>query len=232
MPSIVDVATQLHKFNVPILIPDTCILLDIIRSTHRELADYASHAVRLLELLTTSPPGCGLVVASIVPLEWGNNVDEVTDESERHYKKITAQSGHFHDACHALGIPLAFGRSNYATLGFEKTLRDLSKQVLDQAICLDGDTQTKANAMNRVVYNLPPARKGSQAQDCTITEETLELCRRLSALGFPRKKVFCTSNTNDYCNGKKLHPNLATEFTAAGITFTNNLGWAMYELTH
>jgi hypothetical protein len=233
MPSIGAVAGQVRQSDYPILILDTCIFLDIIRSTHRGLKDYAEHARHLLRLVTAAPPSCGLVVASIVPDEWNRHAQKVTDEVNDHYAAMEAQSSGFHDACQVLGIPLSFGRASYRAAGAAEGLRDLSKQLLGHALRLDAEPQTMSGAYNRAVRNIPPSRKGGQIQDCTITEEALALCRKLAGSGFARKRVFCTSNVTDYCEpGKKIHPALAVEFNSVGLVFTTNLGWAVHEVTH
>jgi hypothetical protein len=50
MPSVDEVAGRITATGVPALFLDTCILLDIIRSTHRCLPDYAAQASELLKL--------------------------------------------------------------------------------------------------------------------------------------------------------------------------------------
>lgn len=69
MPSIDEAVKALIATDRPILFLDTCILLDIIRSTHRCLAKYAEHATELAALASADPPGCSMVVSSIVPQE-------------------------------------------------------------------------------------------------------------------------------------------------------------------
>jgi len=68
MPSIDDVGEQILVAAVPVLFLDTCILLDIIRSTHRCLPNCAARALELLELISTSPPKCLAVISSVVPV--------------------------------------------------------------------------------------------------------------------------------------------------------------------
>jgi hypothetical protein len=86
--------------------------------------------------------------------------------------------------------------------------------------------------MHRVIHNIPPSKRGGEAKDCTILEEYLAVSRRLHAAGFPKKKVFCTSNTNDYCDAGGLHGVLAAEFAPIGLRFTSNLGWGFHDVTH
>jgi hypothetical protein len=68
-------------------------------------------------------------------------------------------------------------------------------------------------------------------KDSTIVEECLEVSRQLQAAGFSPKRVFCTSNRNDYCEkGSRLHSTLAADFGAAGLGFATSLPWAVNEI--
>jgi hypothetical protein len=80
MPSIAVVEAQLRADDRPVLFLDTCILLDIIRSTYRCLANCVQRAADLPDLLTSTPPQCALAVASMVPREWSDNAHTVRDE--------------------------------------------------------------------------------------------------------------------------------------------------------
>jgi hypothetical protein len=233
MPSIDAAAGQIRAVGVPILFLDTCIFLDIIRSTERCLPNCADQALELLKLTSASPPKCLLVVASIVPIEWNANANEVTAQVNRHLVKMEEQSSHFHYACEALGISAGFGRASYTRLRLAEYLRDLSQQLLGSALCLEPNDECMARAVGRVINDLRPSRKNGEVKDCAIIEEFLAVCRRLHGTGFARKRAFCTSNTADYCEvGKGLHPTLATEFASCNLSFTTNLPWAVHEITH
>jgi hypothetical protein len=232
MPSIDEVARRITAADVPVLFLDTCILLDIIRSTYRCLPNYAARASELWGLAMKSPPACLVVVSSIIPHEWNDNVQIVTNEIVRHFEKMEDHSSHFHDACQGLGIAAPFGRSGYAQMGLAEALRDLSKQILDLALCLDADDGSRSRAVTRVIRKIPPSQHRREVKDSAIIEEYLAVCQQLQAAGFARKRVFCTSNTTDYCDpGAQPHPKLEAEFDAFGLTFTTNLPWAVHEIT-
>ena len=126
-----------------------------------------------------------------------------------------------------------FGRAGYAHWGLVEKLRDLSQRILDGAIQLGADQESRAKAVERVISNRPPSRKRGEVKDCAIIEECLATCRKSQAAGFAGKRVFCTSNTRDYCEtGGRLHPALESEFIACDLTFTTNLPWAVHEITH
>jgi hypothetical protein len=232
MPSITAVEAQLRADDRPILFLDTCILLDLIRATYRCLGiGYVQAAVELHTLLTSNPPQCALIVASIVSTEWVDNAAKVRDEVQSHLKKIQDQAEHFHEACAILGITLTFGRPFYPGVGLAEKLHDLSKALLDGSIRLDRDAECVSRGYGRVVTKTPPSKQGSEVKDCVIVEECLELTRQLRANGFVRKCVFCTSNLNDYGGPDgRLHPSLAPDFAAVGMTFTANLPWAIHEI--
>jgi hypothetical protein len=233
MPSVDEVAGQIVLGCVPVLFLDTCILLDIIRSTHRCLPNHASQASELLKLASQKPPACLVVVSSIVSHEWNTNAQGVTDEVIRHLSEMEEHAAHFHDACQALGIGLPFGRANYAHWGLAEGLRDLSKQILDGAIHLDADNESRSRAVERVINNRPPSRKRGEVKDCAIIEEYLAVCRGSRAAGFAGKQVFGSSNTGDYCEAAgRPHPLLEAEFALCSLIFTANLPWAVHEITH
>jgi hypothetical protein len=233
MPSVDEIAGQITGANVPVLFVDTCILLDVIRSTSRCLPNYARQALELLKLISSTPPSCLLVISSIVPAEWNENAPEVTAEIIRHLAEMDEQSSHFHDACESLDLSAGFGRAGYSGLGLAEKLRDLSHRILGHAICLTADDESRSRAVARVIGRIPPSKKNGQVKDCAIIEEYLAVCRHLNLSGFGRRRIFCTSNTNDYCEaGKGLHSKLASDFVACDLSFTTNLPWAIHELTH
>jgi hypothetical protein len=98
MPSIDEVAGQITAAGAPVFFLDTCILLDIIRSTNRCLPNYTANASELLRLTSEATPACLVVVSSIVCDEWGANAKGVTNEIVRHFCKMEEQSSHFHTA--------------------------------------------------------------------------------------------------------------------------------------
>jgi hypothetical protein len=233
MPSVDEAVESLVAADKPVLFLDTCVLLDIIRSTQRCLKDYAARASELLTLISDSPPACALILSSIVPQEWADNAPTVMDETSRHLRSMEEQSAHFHAACQALGLAMPAPRTQYGQSGLAEALRDLSRSLVDHAVILDEQTDSRIKAFNRVVNRIPPAMRKGEVKDCAIIEEYLAVCRGLQAAGFMRKRVFCTSNTEDYCEaGGVLHSHLAIEFAGCALSFTKNLPWALHEITH
>jgi hypothetical protein len=142
------------------------------------------------------------------------------------------QPGHFHEACQALGITVATPRTRYGQSRLAEALRDLPLSLIDRAVHLDADAESHVRAVARVVNRTPPALR-REVKDSAIIEEYLAVCRGLQSAGFARKRVFCTSNTEDYCEaGGRLHASLAVEFSACTLAFTTDLPWVLHEITH
>lgn len=232
MPSIADTVARVAAAGVPVLFLDTCSVLDVIRAPVRSLSDVVEATTNLLAMTTATAPQCNLVVGSLVPGEWQTHDKTVVEELTRHLNRLDSQAGHIHDLCRHLGISLGFGPSQYETSGIVTRLHDLSRDLLRSALVIDAQQQTQDRAFHRVVFDKRrPCRKGGELKDCVVFEECLEVCRQLQAISFPRKLVFCSSNTGDYCDpGETPHPDVAADCAAVGMVFTTTLRWAVSEL--
>jgi hypothetical protein len=232
MPTIIEVADRLTAIDLPVLFLDTCIFLDIIRAIKRRYDHCVEAASGLHRALTVAPAQCSLVVSHLVRHEWAAHEHELVGEASRHLVEIEGQSAQFHDACAVLGISPGFPRANYAGHALADQLRDLSRDILDAGIEVESDNECSGRAINRVIHNVPPSKKGGEAKDCTILEEYLAVCGILQAASFTEKLVFCTSNTKDYGGIGGLHPQLAADFAAVGLRFTSNLPWGFHDVMH
>jgi len=228
MPTIAEAAQQLAAADVPVLFVDTCILLDVIRAPLRKIPGCIQSAVELAEMQAQSH--CRIVASSMIRNEWSANERAVMTEFERHLAARDQDAIAFHEACELVRIPLAFSKPSYHATGLVEKLRDLAAQLLTNAMHLLPSDETMARATNRTLSCVRPARKGGGLQDCVIIEEYFELCRLLQAAGFAKKRAFCSSNTEDYQDGRDLHVALQSEFASVGLVFTNALHWAVNEL--
>jgi hypothetical protein len=185
----------------------------------------------VLQLATVSPIRCTLVVASFVPGEWLMHAGPETDNLREHLGRIDDEADRLHAFCSLMGITPPFPRPEYRLLSLAESLHDLSRLLLDCALRLDSDHDCIIRAHGRATRYIPPSLKGGEVKDSTIIEECLEVSRRLEAAGFPRKRVFGTSNRRDYCGaGSQLHPLLDADFVAAGLGFATSLPWAVNEI--
>ena len=228
-----EIADQLIKIDLPVIFLDTCIFLDIIRAIKRRQSNGVRDAVKLLAAAGDHPRRCVVIASHVVTHEWNANQEGLRNEALEHFIDIEDQADHFHVVCEVLGIPPGFSRANFAGVGVADRLHKLSEDLLGRAMVIDPDNDCSGRAMMRLIHNLPPSKKGREAKDCIILEQYLAVCRRLLKTNFPRKRVFCTSNTNDYCDATRgLHTNLATEFASAGLEFASNLSMGFHRLFH
>lgn len=233
MPTIAEACCLLQAAAMPVLFTDTCTLVDVIRAPMRpvQLRGCVKASQELLELLTLPPPQCSLVTASLVRGEWQTYAVPTAGELRKHLEQLDNFAAEFHDCCSHTGLMPAFDRAAYRCAGLTEKLYDLSRGLLDKAIHLLPEDTTGIRAYQRALSCTPPSRKGGELTDCTILEECLEVCRQLRHAGFVKKLVFCTSNTQDYCDGTRPHATLAAEFSRVSLAFTTNLRWAVHEVT-
>jgi hypothetical protein len=232
MPSIADATAQILAAPAPVLLIDTCSLLDIIRAPKRalKLKGCIKNAVELRRRIKAAPPECHLAVGSFVPAEWAKHADTIRDELQRHLKSLDEASSHFHDACGHVGIATG-ARPSFEPSQLPATLHRLSSDLLKHAIQLDAQDDTNMKAYTRAANNVPPSIKGGEIKDSTILEECLEVCRNLRKAGFADKLVYCTSNTTDYCQaGNNLHTQILADFSPLDVRFVTSLPWAVSEL--
>jgi hypothetical protein len=232
MPSIESVADQLIAKDLPVIFLDTCVLLDVIRAIKRRTRDWVASARELREAVSGTPARCVSVVSHLVRHEWEDNQQSVSAEASKHLSELQEQSICFHDVCGVLGIVPEFSPADYPGLAVAEELRELSRSLLDSGLELDADVACEGRAVARVIDKIPPANKGQQVKDCIILEQYLAVCRQLQIVGFEKKRVFCTSNTNDYFKAGQLHPELAIDLDGVGLRFTTNLHWGFHDLTH
>jgi hypothetical protein len=232
MPCIADAVAQIQVADLPVLFLDTCSIVDPIRAPLRpdELPRCIEVAQELLQLVTMAPTQCSLVIASFVHGEWLTHAGPEADRLRDYLARVDAETDRLHRYCRLVAIAPSFPQSGYRALPLADRLHDLSRQLRDAAIRLEPDQDCNLRAHTRASTYTPPSRKGGEVKDSTIIEECLEVSRRLQAAGFGRKRVFCTSNTKDYCEGKNLHQVLALDLGTVDLGFATNLPWAVHEI--
>jgi hypothetical protein len=234
MPNIADAVAHIQAAGLPVLFVDTCILLDVIRAPLRpaQLPGCIEAARELSQLIATPRVQCILVVASFVPGEWLAHASAEADSLRAHLARLDEETSRLHGFCGLVGIIPPFPIGEYRLLSLAERLHNLSRQLLDGALGLEPDQDCIIRAHGRASSYTPPSLKGGEVKDATIIEECLEVSRRLRTAAFSPKRVFCTSNKNDYCEkgSSRLHPSLAVDFGAAGLEFAINLPRAVHEI--
>jgi hypothetical protein len=217
-----------------VLFLDSCVLLDVIRAPVRlsQLPGCVEAARELFQLTKLLPIRCITVVGSFVPREWLAHSGLEADNVRMHLARIDTEARNVHRICSLVGISPPLPHPDYRLLSLADQLHDLSRALLGAAFELDPDNDCIIRAHGRAASNRAPSLKGGEIKDSTITEECLEVSRRLHRLGLSQKRVFCTSNVADYCErgSSSVHRSLAADFAAADLHFAANLPWALNEI--
>jgi PIN domain len=231
----VDVAAQLVTADVPVLLLDTCFILDIVRAPIRD--NFGVHDIdavsTLLERLLKTPPGVSLVITELVKHEFFEHIDEIESKTLKALNSLTEQVASILERMAALSPGQDIPRGiDLQSLGFPANSRRLAEKIFHMSTVLADHIDERNKASDRVIFVKPPATKATQSfKDCLITESYLSLASALQKIGFCRKTVFATSNTSDYQQGgRDLHPDLRTEFSAVGLEYARSWSAARYEL--
>ncbi|EKO3846487.1 DUF4935 domain-containing protein [Vibrio harveyi] len=209
----------------PVLMLDTCVLLDIVRVCSREGANVnAISAVN--DLLNCN--SIWIVISEIVKSEWSENIETVYPEAERHLKKLDKGIIQFQSVLSQFSSLGSFSYTQKPSdYGVHTQLKNLSEQVHQRALVIELDDRCAGKAMSRVVRNIAPSAQGKdESKDCTIYEHYLELCTQLRAASFGEEILFASSNKADFGEPNNLRSPIDSELSNLNVTFVNNLPWA------
>ena len=233
--SLADAARIVADAGKPLLVFDTCSLLDIIRLPIRERSgSNAKNTLRAVQSILAraqaDPPTIALAAPIIVLQEWQEHRERIESE-------LTCHLGQTDTAFEvAAGISELFGSrvqpSRLGPMGIDRSLSNLSAGILTHCHILEMDTDAKSRAADRAASGQAPGAKGV-IKDALIYEHTLELFTQLRRQGFQGKLAILTSNTKDFCGKDKVTPAepIRTELSAVSASLVLNWQWALAELT-
>jgi hypothetical protein len=234
MPDVAAAAARIKLAVAPVVILDTCVLLDVVRAPLRNAAGNVEAATEVLAGARRNPPTVYPVIACPTPTEWDDHIDEAVQDCENAVNSVGAVSA----SCAFVGLPaLAPLPAGLATL--PDRLKALSRNLLDASILLDKDGAALSRAIDRIINGLKPARKGGQgAKDAAILEHAVSLIDALLVGGFAERRVFVSSNTGDFATAKTtaIHPEIRPVFDpprdihyfvslSASVTWLKANGW-------
>lgn len=230
--NISDAADLIISAPFPVIMLDTCILLDIIRAPI-ENTNYCIRPARTIANNAYGPtPSIYIVASDQVLTEWDANHERVARSLESHINTLDRHLTQANQALTLSGLTSISHPTQLSSLGLHGSLKTISSQLLDNAIILQEDAECSLKASGRTRENRPPARKGGGLQDCYIIEHYIALCNQLQDVGFNKHLVFASSNTNDFCQKKPImHDSLITEFPS-NFQYATNLAWAEYLLNN
>ena len=236
--SVEDAVQRIIGSPAPVLFPDTCILVDLIRIPLRaENADMARRVLQVANHLITqmqeTPKKLWVVICPPVQNEWVEHSQNTVDEMERHWKDLDKKIAIAHASVDQISLPFT-SANTYSDKNIENTLKFLAQNFLTSAIFLDEDKDLINRAYSRVVRVETPSRKGSsEIKDCVIIEHSIDLCTQLRQAGFTQNCVFATSNTTDFCTpNSPTIPKapLDSQLGAINLSLTTNWEWTKHKL--
>ena len=213
-----DLAVKITSADVPVLLLDTCAILDVVRAPVQDRL--GTHDIRailtLLSRITAAQPKVSFVMTAQVLEEFRENIDKVETETCDALEKATDTFATILKRMAELSpndcIP---GAVELLSLGFPERSRQFAEQIVQSSCVLIDDPAEVLKAFDRVRLAKPPATRAKQSiKDCLIAESYLRLSATLCVGGFRRNVVFATSNTRDYQQGhRSLHPALRRSLT-------------------
>lgn len=209
-----------------IFIPDTCVLLDIVRApVRREFSrENARALIDVSNRVRLDCDGVRIVIPTLVREEFEENLPKVQGDAVNELSKVLSSLAHAHQTLNILSAkePSPPTQDAAQLIGLcVKFARDLINMAQELPTS-DEDVQ---RAAFRSLKGHAPAKRGkSSIQDCVITEFALRMALESAQTPGTSSVLFISSNDADYCDGRRLLTSLQTEFDAAGLDFCRN--WA------
>ncbi len=236
MTPIAQVLAGVLAHPAPLLILDTCNFLDLFR---RDDTKHSSRvrpteilaAVQLLQLRQQLPNAVHLIVPELIPTEYADHASKIVGVIEGWVEFHDRNQEWLAETAKALAIPMP-PPTAVRQFGLPAGCRKLADELLTSAVVLARDPGCLDRAVARLVNKRRPSHK-KEMKDSMNLEQSLELCRALTAAGFTRGKVFVSSNVNDFAGGASnpsLHTDLRNEFAAVGLDYFTSLEAAIREL--
>lgn len=225
-----DSLEAIAQANVPVFLPDTCILLDLLRSPRRDNVDgNAMLSGKAIRDGVVESEAIGCVIVEQVRNELNENLETVREDTNSALRKLRDEIARIDKWSEALGHASQTQIGHFLTRVpvAEAVMADILGAALTHAITPD----LTYRAMARVTQRRTPAKLGKDSiKDCVVIESYLEAATQIRALGHTGDIVFASSNTKEFLSGtpSALNTDIAAEFAALGIQYSR----ALHETRH
>lgn len=225
-----DSLEAIAQADIPVLLPDTCILLDLLRSPRRENVDgNAMLAGKAIRDGVAESEVIGCVVAEQVRNELNDNLQSVLDQTNVELGRLRDEIARIDKWAEALGqaSQTQIGHFSACIPVAEAIMWDIVNSAINHAITQD----IKLNALGRVMAGRTPAQPGKDStKDCVVVESYLDVATNLRNLGHTADIVFASSNTKEFLSGtpRALNADIAAEFATLNIQYSR----ALHETRH
>ena len=219
----------------PVLLLDTCSLLDLMRDPTRETftAEQVQAAHHLLVKAESRPPKLWIPIAGQVLAERHEHQLNVKQEAETAIRKLEECVNRVQRTMAAHGLKTTAVSPTLVESNFPDTASRMVDQYFSAGLHVQNPRDIERKAYARIAANKAPSKKGQQAKDCVVIESYLHIARKLREHQFKQQIVFLTTNTRDYserAGSGKLHPDLVAEFHAVNMAYAVNFTMAKHLL--
>lgn len=235
MISAAEIVRRILGAPAPVLLPDTCALLDLMRDPTREnfSSDQIFAAKRLLQMAQSRPKTLWIPIAAQVLTERASNHENIKKEAESKIFKLEEHIKQTQRIMAAHGLHTSAIAPSLVATDFPAIASTLVDEffVAGPHLRKPRDIDRRANA--RMAANIAPSKKGQQTKDCIVIESYLSLARLLRQSGGLHKVAFLTTNTRDYSDPARtgsVHPDLQAEFDALNVGYCVNFQMAEHYL--
>lgn len=229
-PTIDDIISTILHQPAPVIFLDTCIILDIVRVLHREGIDKGiiKSAKDLIVRSKDESEKIWLITSEIVETEWNDNIDIVVEDLEKEIRRLKNNMLRLESILKDVFPGTNIIYPDIAAYSLDDYLRSLSEKLLKSSIIFLNDQECLLKSTDRVFGNMAPASKGkSEPKDCMIIEHYIKISKHLRENSFREKRIFITSNKNDYGSPSDIKEPLNNEFDNVGLSYVNNMAWAI-----
>jgi len=221
-----DLVNLLCAQPAPVILLDTCAVLDVPRSLHREIASPAlvQRTLRSLQASSATPPELYLAISGQVIQEYTKNLPKVLSDLRDRVSQVSKISNFLLNATDSAQL-----ESTLTSL--ESNLTDLTDALFKSCLKIAPDHNCASQAAVRLASNMAPAKRGSSNMgDCLVIEHFLELVRQLRAVGFGPPCIFISSNYRDFGAAPNPKASLDIEFASLSVDFMPDIAAAMTQL--
>jgi PIN domain len=230
--SIERIAQAILALPAPVLLPDTSSLLNILEAAtpeERVSPNIVPAALAFLSRLQKAPPTLHIVLAQVVEEEWLRHHESKRERAVTSIHRADERISSLWSIASIMNSAPAALYIQFSGLQIAQRLHDTAEQIVKRAMVIESNDDFHSKAGMRIYAGKAPAKPGkkvTEANDCLLVEQYLELCRRLRAARFTYPCVFVTSNTHDFGEPKAPRPPLDQEFASAKIDFVYDLAAA------
>lgn len=225
------VQRQLIAAARPVLMIDTCSVLDIMRDVTRETSSPASleAAIMLVTAAEAAAPSMLVLMSDQVRRELTAHESPVEAEAIAKLLKFEKQIKRVHDTA------VVFGATGTLTTTHLSNHVASAKAVFGRwkavALTVTESSAAISKAYLRVAMGTAPASPGNQSmKDCAILESYLEAMSQLRAGGYAGKAVLLSSNTADYGKVGAVRSPIDVDLAALAVEFATDFAFAKHSL--